>query len=631
MVDAGHTLVNSGVLAAPVVLNKGSIAGASYNAVLLRAAGSVINSGTGARISGRGNAVTDYARGLTVTNGGTIAGGTNGVSASGAAVVTNQGAISGAGYNGVYLGYSGGLVTNAGGARITGGRSGVLATSGPATVTNQGTLSGPAYAGVQLGAGGTVTNTGTAAVITGGLWGVYAAGGAATVVNSGAITGVAVDGVYLGAGGSVTNAAGAHISGGQNGVYATGGAATVTNAGTIAGTSGYGVGLGAGGTVTNSGTAARIAGGLWGIFAGSGAVTVANQGTIAGGSAGAIHFANANGNVLHLFPGAVVSGLVQGGTGSDTLELGSGATAGTISGIGSQFTGFEVLSVDGGAAWVLSGANTLLAAATVNLVSSDSLTVAGALVAPANLTVAGLGTLVASGGHMEVGTAGTATANQVVVDASHTLAMSGGPVMAITIGGTVANAGVIVVTGGHGAINGAITGAGTLQVNAGDGLALNGSSSTAGTVLDNGTLTIGASDSLRVSASVNPASTGLFVLTNASLLEVAADTGAHSQISFLGTSGDKLVVDAVASFGTNVGLGTYTGPLLENFGTLDVVDLKNLPFAGVGAPTYSAATGLLQLASGSVKATLSFQNSSLGSGTFHVATDGTGGVLVTHS
>jgi hypothetical protein len=32
-----------------------------------------------------------------------------------------------------------------------------------------------------------------------------------------------------------------------------------------------------------------------------------------------------------------------------------------------------------------------------------------------------------------------------------------------------------------------------------------------------------------------------------------------------------------------------------------------------------------------VKATLSFQNSSLGSGTFHVVSDSSGGVLLTHS
>ena len=88
---------------------------------------------------------------------------------------------------------------------------------------------------------------------------------------------------------------------------------------------------------------------------------------------------------------------------------------------------------------------------------------------------------------------------------------------------------------------------------------LNGTSNIAGSVLDNGTLTLGTSDSLDVIASVNPASTGLFVLTNASILEVAADTGTGNKISFLGASGGKLIVDTVAQFGTNVGGTLYRG------------------------------------------------------------------------
>ena len=53
--------------------------------------------------------------------------------------------------------------------------------------------------------------------------------------------------------------------------------------------------------------------------------------------------------------------------------------------------------------------------------------------------------------------------------------------------------------------------------------------------------------------------------------------------------------------------------------------------AGGGAPVYNAATGLLQLVSGGVKATLEFENAGLGGGTFHLGTDGGSGVLVIHS
>ena len=66
-------------------------------------------------------------------------------------------------------------------------------------------------------------------------------------------------------------------------------------------------------------------------------------------------------------------GVVQGGTGTDTLELGSAAATGTITGIGSQFTGFEALVVDNGAHWLMTGANTLGATASIKVTGTGSL------------------------------------------------------------------------------------------------------------------------------------------------------------------------------------------------------------------------------------------------------------------
>ncbi len=153
-------------------------------------------------------------------------------------------------------------------------------------------------------------------------------------------------------------------------------------------------------------------------------------------------------------------------------------------------------------------------------------------------------------------------------------------------------------------------------------------SNTAASVLNRGTLVLGANDSLDVTGSVNAASTGLFVLNNLSLLEVAADVGAGNTIEFLGTG--ELTVDAVAQFGNNVGLTTYTGPLIEKFGLGDSIDLKNLVSAGA-TDAYNSTTGLLQLTSGSTKATQAFQNASLGAGAFHIGSDSHGDVLLTHS
>ena len=679
---AGGTVTNSGTAA--------SISGGGFDGVSVGGGAAVVtNQGT---IFGELSAGVALLTGGAVANNGTtahIVGGSWGVTSNGqASTVTNQGTIVGLTFDGVNLAV-GGVVTNSGSAAdIIGASSGVASYDAHTTVTNQGRITGTLGDGALLHAGGTVVNGGGGAVIAGADWGVYAQNGAATVTNQSRIIGSAADGVYLGAGGAVSNlGTSSRITGGQSGVYAGSATATVTNQGSIVGTAAYGVFLEAGGSVTNSGTAASIvgtlygiganrvavaivnqgsifgnygaiylgaggtvrntgsaaliSGGRWGIYAYGGvADTVTNQGTISGGN-GAVHFDNANANDFLDFPGAVVIGVVQGGTGSDTLELGSAAATGIITGIGSEFTGFEALVVDSGAHWLMTGANTLSAAASIKVTGSGSLGVSGTLIAPGNLTVAGVGTLAANGGGIEVGTAGAALANQIVVDAAHTLMVggvlsaatlsvaSGGLVSGIgTVTGAVSNAGTIAAAGGALTIAAGISGSGTLQALGGALLNLNGASNTAASVLNRGTLVLGANNSLDVTGSVNVASNGLFILNNVSLLELAADTGASNAISFMGASGGTLVVDTVGQFGSKVGLGTYAGPKLENFATFDVIDLKNLVFGTATIDSYSAATGLLQLQSGVTKATLLFDNATLGSGSFHLGPDtGTGTVL----
>ena len=682
---AGGTVANSGTAA--------TISGGSFNGVYVAGGPSfVTNQGT---ISGALSAGVSLPAGGTVANNGTtarLAGGSWGVISSGqASTVTNQGTIVGLTFDGLEL-TAGGVVTNSGSAAdIVGVNAGVTSYDAHTTVTNQGRITATVGDGVLLRAGGTVVNGGGGAVIAGADWGVYAQNGAAKVTNQGSIIGSAADGVYLGAGGAVSNlGTSARITGGQSGVYAGGTAATITNQGSIIGTAAYGVFLEAGGSITNSGTASEIAGtlygigasrvavtivnqgsifgnygaiylgaggtvrntgtaalmsgGRWGIYAYGGvADTVTNQGTISGGN-GAVHFDNANANDFLDFPGAVAIGVVQGGTGTDTLELGSAAATGTVTGLGSQYTGFEALVVDNGAHWLMTGANALGAAASIRVVGSGSLGVSGTLVAPGNLTVAGTGTLAANGGRIDVGTAGAALANQIVVDAGHTLMVggvlsaatlsvaNGGLVSGIgTVTGAVLNAGTIAAAGGALTIAAAISGSGTLQVVGGALLNLNGASNTTASVLNKGSLVLGANDSLDVTGSVNVASTGLFVLNNAALLELAADTGASNAISFLGASGDKLVVDTVGQLGSKVGLGAYTGPKLENFATIDVIDLKDLVFGTATIDSYTAATGLLQLHSGATKATLLFDNATLGSGSFHLGPDTGIGTVLTRS
>jgi hypothetical protein len=183
---------------------------------------------------------------------------------------------------------------------------------------------------------------------------------------------------------------------------------------------------------------------------------------------------------------------------------------------------------------------------------------------------------------------------------------------------------------GAGAVNGIDSGVfnhfQTLVIDSEATWTLNGTN-TAPTVADNGTLTIAGS--LAVSSAIDPSSTGVFQIDNNATLEVAADTGTQTQISFLAAGG--LVIDNAAWFGTNVGTLSYAGPQLENFDSGDTIDLKSFSFAGATLD-FDPTAGLLQLSnSASQVASLSFQTSTLGPGTFQLAPDGTSGVLITHS
>jgi hypothetical protein len=179
-------------------------------------------------------------------------------------------------------------------------------------------------------------------------------------------------------------------------------------------------------------------------------------------------------------------------------------------------------------------------------------------------------------------------------------------------------------------ISGNLTG-GTLQATAGNSLVLQGPTNTASTVVGAGTMEIGAGDSLVVTGSIQAGTTALFILNSTSLLEINADGSSAGAVSFLGSPGGRLVVDDVAHFGTGVGQTTYQGPVIKNFLSADTIDLKNLLIGGVIMDGYTAASGLLQLHSGATKATLLFQNASLGSGSFHLAPDSGTGTLLTHS
>jgi hypothetical protein len=390
VIEAGYTISNSGaygVDAAPgawTIQNYGSIAGnpTTGDGILLDA-GDVVTNETAAAISGyigiygyggaasvvnfssiTGNAASgsgiDLSSGGSITNqSGAVISGDNGI-AGGAMTVVNYGSIAGntISGDGILLG-SGGSVTNQSGAVIS-GQNGISGDGDPLTVVNYGSIAGNTtidaaiYFG--LGGGGAVTNQ-RGATITG-HYGISGVSTAVTVVNYGNIAGNADGGtgVHLALGGGVTNQSGATISG-YVGVYGSGGV-TVVNAGSIAGNAGAGDGveLKFGGSVTNQ-SGATISGYVG--VRGSGGITVVDAGTIVG-KTDAVQLAAGYANQLVLYPHAVLSGTVDGGnaigaTAVSTLELASGASTGTLTGLGSRYTDFAQITIDAGAAWTVQG------------------------------------------------------------------------------------------------------------------------------------------------------------------------------------------------------------------------------------------------------------------------------------
>jgi hypothetical protein len=443
----------------------GTITNAASAVISAGAAGIYLHSGTGSvsnagsiagtGTSGFGVRFGSASSGGSVSNqsGGVITGATDGVyfnTGSGAGTVSNAGTITGgtSGFAAINLS-GGGFVSNTSGGTIAGHQAGVFIANGTgATVGNAGSIGAQSYgiwllnggtvtnasggritgsyvttdaAGVYLGSGGSVTNQ--SGGIIGGLRGVYVQGGVATVVNAGHIVGSNTTigagaaatgaGMYLGAGGSVTNQSGGTISGFE-GVYANNVAATVVNTGSIAGNSATGdsILLKAGGSVTN--LSGGVISGFDGVYATAAAASVVNAGAIGGsatngigvylrnagtitnqsggtisGGRDAVRLASGFTDLLVIDPGAVFTGTVDGGNtigaaSISTLELASSAAVGTLSGLGTKYVNFASDTVDAGANWIFGGTNTLVTGAT--LTNSGTLTDTGTLISGGTIT-----------------------------------------------------------------------------------------------------------------------------------------------------------------------------------------------------------------------------------------------------
>jgi hypothetical protein len=252
------------------------------------------------------------------------------------------------------------------------GHGGTDVTLGAATATgvyNGLTLTAPS---TSFAPGATVSSASTVASVFGSSLASW------NVVNSGTIidTGTG-DGVKLAGVGTLTNRAGGYIAG-YNGAYVNTG--TVTNEGTMTGVfNGAEVIFG---TLDNR--AGATLSGVFGTYVYNG--TIINAGTIesTGGAAGTAALTGGFRGTVIDDPGAVFIGQVGGATetsGISLLELGSGATEGTLSGYGTQFVNFHTLEVATGATWEIAGSTTitgtLINNGTIIETAADTLDIAG--------------------------------------------------------------------------------------------------------------------------------------------------------------------------------------------------------------------------------------------------------------
>jgi fibronectin-binding autotransporter adhesin len=372
----------------------------SYNGATVNNTGT-ITGGSGGISSGRVIGASTYGGLLTVTNGATgdITGDV-GILTGGSSRLTlhNAGLIEGTASSGVVANGTGLVsITNTDSGEILGVASGIAANGGAATIINDGTITASGTtvgtAGIVTGAGGSITNKATG-VISGGFQGVLNNAGALTITNAGTITGGAPsdaifsDGeltlvntgtieahasgysgvVFVGSGGSVVNAG--LLRGGSNLDYGygvqVGGATTavsITNqsGGLIDGGVGairihsnadVAIDLQAGsttmgqiysigdGTITT--TVAGVLNGAYNAAGGTGVdnLTLAATGSMTGASLGA-------GDDSFTWQGGTFSGLINGGTGTDSFISNLGAVAGSVD--LASFSGFESIIHQSGA------------------------------------------------------------------------------------------------------------------------------------------------------------------------------------------------------------------------------------------------------------------------------------------
>ena len=294
-------------------------------------------------------------------------------------------------------------------------------------------------------------------------------------------------------------------------------------------------------------------------------------------------------------PGAVFIGTVNGGNDlTNVLELASGSSAGTLAGLGTQFRHFAGVTVDAGAAWTLSGANTIASGYTLS--DAGTLTNAGTLInnGAATVTAAFINS-------------GTVSGNAITLSGGQLTNAVGGSV----VGGGIYGSG----TGGADTVTnfGSISGASS-------GIVL----AAGGTITDGGAIAGGGGTAISFGAGGD-----LLVLEHGyAITGGISAAGSGNVVELLGTSSSAAVTATYNSLGLTgfqtaafaPGAGNYADLVITNDATLpgtiagfigvhDTIDLTALSDAGNNATTsFNSITHQLTVTAGGTSVTLLLDN-----------------------
>ena len=237
------------------------------------------------------------------------------------------------------------------------------------------------------------------------------------------------------------------------------------------------------------------------------------------------------------------------------MELASGSGTGTLSGLGTNFTHFRSVLVDGGASWELTGTNTVVAGAT--LANSGTLTLSGGtlsdtgslvnnggiVVDPGTLSVANM----TGGGAVTISSGGTldvlaGSANKVTVSSGGTLVVSSG---ATASGITVASGGTVEIFNG-GTLAGNVIDNGTVSFDTSSSATFSGTMTGSGTLVVSGGGDLGVASAYTGAAQVDGASTLEFTSTYVGAVTFSGpEGGAGGIVKFdAGSTGPIMVVNS---------------------------------------------------------------------------------------